>query len=79
MRGEGSWLVDDKGKRYLDFVQGWTVNALGHCHRAIVEALSTQAALLAREEFCCFFAGDQGGTLILATVLYLARRPALRR
>ncbi len=46
-RGEGSWLVDDTGKRYLDFVQGWAVNALGHGHPAIVGALTRQAALLA--------------------------------
>ena len=30
VRGEGSWLWDDSGKRYLDFVQGWAVNCLGH-------------------------------------------------
>lgn len=46
MRGEGSWLADDAGKRYLDFVQGWAVNALGHAHPAIVAALATQAELL---------------------------------
>jgi acetylornithine/N-succinyldiaminopimelate aminotransferase len=30
VRGEGSWLWDDSGKRYLDFMQGWAVNCLGH-------------------------------------------------
>ena len=30
VNGEGSWLWDNKGKRYLDFVQGWAVNTLGH-------------------------------------------------
>jgi hypothetical protein len=29
VRGEGSWLWDDRGRRYLDFVQGWAVNSLG--------------------------------------------------
>lgn len=45
-RGEGSWLIDSQGKRYLDFVQGWAVNTLGHSHPAIVEAIQNQAELL---------------------------------
>lgn len=44
--GRGSWLVDQQGKRYLDFVQGWAVNCLGHGHPAIVEALASQARKL---------------------------------
>ena len=46
VRGEGSWLWDHDGKRYLDFVQGWAVNALGHSPRCIVEALAAQAPKL---------------------------------
>jgi len=46
VRGEGSWIWDHAGRRYLDFVQGWAVNALGHSPRAIVEALARQAAML---------------------------------
>ena len=46
VRGEGSFLWDDDGKRYLDFVQGWAVNALGHSPPAVVEALAAQAKLL---------------------------------
>jgi acetylornithine/N-succinyldiaminopimelate aminotransferase len=46
VRGEGSQLWDDTGKRYLDFVQGWAVNCLGHSPPAIAEALSEQAKLL---------------------------------
>ncbi|WP_315832764.1 acetylornithine transaminase [Bradyrhizobium prioriisuperbiae] len=45
-RGEGAWLWDDTGKRYLDFVQGWAVNCLGHSPPAIAEALAAQAKLL---------------------------------
>jgi len=45
-RGRGSWLVDDAGKRYLDFVQGWAVTCLGHCPPVVVEALAAQAARL---------------------------------
>jgi acetylornithine/N-succinyldiaminopimelate aminotransferase len=46
VRGEGSFLWDDTGKRYLDFVQGWAVNCLGHSPPAITEALRQQAELL---------------------------------
>ena len=40
VRGAGSWLWDDARKRYLDFVQGWAVNALGHSPPAVAEALA---------------------------------------
>jgi acetylornithine/N-succinyldiaminopimelate aminotransferase len=46
LRGEGSWLWDDRGRRYLDFVQGWAVNTLGHAPACIGEALAQQSALL---------------------------------
>jgi acetylornithine/N-succinyldiaminopimelate aminotransferase len=43
VKGEGSWLWDDDGKRYLDFVQGWAVNCLGHSPTAVADAISRQA------------------------------------
>jgi len=46
VRGEGSWLWDHAGRRYLDFVQGWAVNSLGHSPAALAEALAAQARLL---------------------------------
>jgi acetylornithine/N-succinyldiaminopimelate aminotransferase len=46
VRGEGSWLWDDGGKRYLDFIQGWAVNCLGHSPPEVAEALAQQAKLL---------------------------------
>ena len=46
LRGEGSWLWDDRGRRYLDFVQGWAVNTLGHAPACIREALARQSGLL---------------------------------
>lgn len=46
VRGQGSWLEDHNGKRYLDFIQGWAVNTLGHCPPEIVEALNAQARTL---------------------------------
>ncbi|MBX7198427.1 MAG: acetylornithine transaminase [Rhodospirillaceae bacterium] len=44
--GRGSWLTDHAGKRYLDFVQGWAVNALGHCSPRVTGALVYQASRL---------------------------------
>ncbi|HKW82662.1 MAG TPA: acetylornithine transaminase [Burkholderiaceae bacterium] len=46
LRGEGSWLWDERGRRYLDFVQGWAVNTLGHAPACVREALARQSALL---------------------------------
>ncbi|AZG07681.1 acetylornithine transaminase [Pigmentiphaga sp. H8] len=46
VRGQGSWLEDHAGKRYLDFIQGWAVNCLGHCPPEIVKAVQAQAGLL---------------------------------
>jgi acetylornithine/N-succinyldiaminopimelate aminotransferase len=44
--GQGSWLTDSEGRRYLDFIQGWAVNCLGHSPPAITQALARQAARL---------------------------------
>jgi len=46
VRGEGARVWDDQGKQYLDFVGGWAVNSLGHCHPALVNALEEQARTL---------------------------------
>jgi len=46
VEGKGSWLWDHNGKKYLDFVQGWAVNCLGHSPQPILEALEKQAARL---------------------------------
>ncbi|AEC21524.1 acetylornithine transaminase protein [Pusillimonas sp. T7-7] len=46
VRGQGSWLEDHNGKRYLDFVQGWAVNSLGHCPPEVVRAMGAQAEQL---------------------------------
>ena len=44
VRGEGSWLYDAGGRKYLDFIQGWAVNSLGHAPKVIRDALAAQAA-----------------------------------
>ena len=46
VRGDGSWLTDHRGRRHLDFVQGWAVNTLGHCPPEISKALAEQSAKL---------------------------------
>ena len=45
-RGEGAWLVGRDGERYLDFGAGIAVNALGHAHPHLVQALTEQAGKL---------------------------------
>ncbi|MGZ4688781.1 MAG: glutamate-1-semialdehyde 2,1-aminomutase [Acidimicrobiia bacterium] len=42
-RGDGAYLVDTEGNRYLDFVQSWGASILGHAHPAIVEAVQRAA------------------------------------
>jgi len=46
VQGKGSLLWDDNGKRYLDFIQGWAVNALGHAPEIVAQAISEQATRL---------------------------------
>jgi len=41
--GSGMWMTDHTGKRYLDYLQGWAVNALGHSPQCMVDALTAQA------------------------------------
>jgi len=43
VKGEGSWLFEADGRRFLDLGSGIAVNALGHAHPKLVEVLSTQA------------------------------------
>jgi len=45
-KGEGSWIWDTNGEKYLDFVQGWAVNTLGHSPDLIVDTLIKQAKKL---------------------------------
>lgn len=45
-QGQGMWLTDNNGKRYLDYLQGWAVNCLGHSPQCIVDAITSQAGKL---------------------------------
>ena len=46
VRGEGVWLIEADGRRFLDLAAGIAVNVLGHAHPALVAALTTQARAL---------------------------------
>ena len=46
VKGEGSWLIEADGRRFLDLGAGIAVNALGHAHPALVAALAQQAETL---------------------------------
>ncbi len=46
VRGKGARAWDDKGTEYLDFMAGWAVNCLGHCHPVVVKALHEQSKKL---------------------------------
>ncbi|MBL7126646.1 MAG: aspartate aminotransferase family protein [Dehalococcoidales bacterium] len=46
VKGEGARVWDDNGREYLDFVAGWAVNSLGHCHPVVSKALAEQAHTL---------------------------------
>jgi acetylornithine/N-succinyldiaminopimelate aminotransferase len=46
VRGEGCYLIGEQGERYLDFAAGIAVNALGHGHPKLVQAIADQAATL---------------------------------
>jgi acetylornithine/N-succinyldiaminopimelate aminotransferase len=55
-RGEGSWLFDVDGKKYLDFSAGIAVNCLGHAYPPLVKAISEQAAKL--NHVCNYYQSD---------------------
>jgi len=55
-KGEGSWLLDVDGNKYLDFSSGIAVNCLGHAYPPLVKAISEQAAKL--NHTCNYFMSD---------------------
>ncbi len=46
VKGQGARVWDDDGREYLDFVAGWAVDSLGHCHPMVAEAIAEQARIL---------------------------------
>jgi acetylornithine/N-succinyldiaminopimelate aminotransferase len=55
-RGEGVWLIDVEGKKYLDFTAGIAVNCLGHAYPPLVKAIAEQAAKL--NHVCNYYQSD---------------------
>ncbi|MCL2472595.1 MAG: aspartate aminotransferase family protein [Treponema sp.] len=55
-KGEGVWLTDTNGKKYLDFSSGIAVNCLGHAYPPLVKAISEQAAKL--NHTCNYYMSD---------------------
>lgn len=54
VRGAGSYLWDEQGRRYLDFIQGWAVNCLGHCPEAVTSAVVDQLARVMNVGPACY-------------------------
>ena len=46
VRGQGARVWDEEGRQYLDFVAGWAVNSLGHCHPVVARAVTEQVKTL---------------------------------
>ncbi|GHU64073.1 acetylornithine aminotransferase [Spirochaetia bacterium] len=55
-KGEGSWLIDVNGKKYLDFCSGIAVNCLGHNYPPLVKAIADQAAKF--NHICNYYMSD---------------------
>ena len=55
-KGDGAWVTDINGKKYLDFTSGIAVNCLGHAYPSLVRAISDQAAKL--NHTCNYFLSD---------------------
>jgi adenosylmethionine---8-amino-7-oxononanoate aminotransferase len=53
-QASGSWLIDTNGARILDAISSWWVTTHGHCHPALVRAISAQAAQLDQVIFAGF-------------------------
>jgi len=66
VRGEGAWVWDEAGNRYMDLMTGIAVNALGHCDPAVVAAINDQASRLIHGSNVFFTAGQGRMASILA-------------
>lgn len=72
VRGQGAWLWDAEGRKYLDFFPGFGVGALGHCHPAVVRAIRRQAGRLIHVPNIFY---HEGQAALAAELLRLAKFP----
>ena len=79
VRGQGAWLWDAAGTRYLDWLQGWAVNSLGHCPPELTQALHNAPAIELATRLCelsgfaqAFFGST--GAEVNETAIKLARK-----
>ena len=59
VRGEGSYVWDTEGNRYVDLMPGWGTTTIGHCHPKVVAAIQRQAGELIHVDNT-FYTGPQG-------------------
>ncbi len=52
--GEGSYIIDENGKKYLDFMAGIAVNSTGHCNNRVVEAIKSQCETMMHASNYCY-------------------------
>ncbi len=52
--GDGSYIIDENGKKYLDFMAGIAVNSTGHCNKRVVEAIKEQCETMIHASNYCY-------------------------
>lgn len=52
--GEGSYIIDEEGRSYLDFMAGIAVNSAGHCNKRVIEAISEQCKSMIHASNYCY-------------------------
>ena len=85
VRGEGSWVWDAEGTRYLDFFPGWGCDILGHCPPRVVAAVQEQVAQVAPTATTVVIDGETGYLVpprdpeaVASRCAELLRQPVLR-
>ena len=53
-KGEDDYVIDETGKRYLDFMAGIAVNSAGHCNKKVVEAIMEQCQQMMHASNYCY-------------------------
>lgn len=67
VKGQGSWIWDAEGKKYLDLFPGWGTSGIGHCHPKVVEAVQKQVANLIHIDNTYYIEGQGRFAEVLST------------